>query len=291
MRIRERRLTFERITPSARSSFAAKSFNVPRGFPFLWHYHPEVELTLIVEGAGLRFVGDSIERFERGEVVLLGSGLPHTWSSDAGSRNHKSVVVQFLPSTWGEPFASLPEMHAITDLLARSQRGIVFGGRARRRVEEMMRRLGDQRTRPMDRLLLLLESLHELAHTRDARTLCRSSAGMKTSDRVGRRLQRVLDRVHADILDLPPQAELARSVGMSPQAFSRFFKREVGKTFVSYVNEWRIGLATRSLIETDVPITAIAVDSGFDNLSHFNRQFRRITGLTPSAYRRQTPRH
>lgn len=290
MRIRERRLTYEQVTPSARSSFAVKAFVVPKGFPFLWHYHPEVELTLIVEGAGLRFVGDSIERFDSGDVVLLGSGLPHTWSSDAGSRNHRSVVLQFLPDTWGEPFAALPEMKAITDLLRRSERGIAFGGRARRQVQELMRRIGDKRTPPTERLLLLLESLNTLAHTRDARTLCRSSAGMKTSDRVGRRLQRVLDRVHEDILDLPPQAELARSIDLSPQAFSRFFKREVGKTFVSYVNEWRIGLATRSLIETDVPITAIAVDSGFDNLSHFNRQFRRITGLTPSAYRRQTRR-
>ncbi len=289
MRIRNRQIRFERITPPATASFVWRSFTVANGFPFHWHYHPEVELTLITYGRGLRFVGDSIERFDAGDLVLLGSGLPHTWASDAKSRNHRSVVVQFLPAFWGGEFGSLPEMRRVSDLIERSARGLVFAGRARQRAEKIMTDLSASRSSPIDKLLSLISALAELCRDANVRTLCRTATNAVVSEQVGRRVRTVLDRVHADIVELPTQAELAESVGMSPQAFSRFFKRQVGKTFVGYVNEWRVGLACRSLLETDDPITAVAIDSGFDNLSHFNRQFRRIIGCTPSDYRRTRP--
>jgi len=286
MRIRQRKLRFEHIKPPASASFVWKQFVEPRGFAFQWHYHTEIELTLITHGRGLRFVGDSIERFDEGDLVLLGSGLPHTWSSDENSRNHRSVFVQFLPAFWGDSFDALPEMRRVRELIQRSERGLVFTGEARARAERLMKDLTTRGATPLDHLLALLSALAELSQTTGVRTLCRTQTNATVSEQVGRRLKTVLDRVHADIIDLPTQAELAESVKLSPQAFSRFFKRQVGKTFVGYVNEWRVGLACRSLLETDEPIIAVAIDSGFDNLSHFNRQFKRITGRTPSDYRR-----
>lgn len=288
MRIRSRQLKFEQITPPATASFFWKRFCEPVGFPFVWHYHTEIELTLIVRGRGLRFVGDSIERFAEGDLVLLGSNLPHTWSSDSGSRDAESVVVQFLPDCWGQSFGELPEMRRVQELLRRADRGLVFpsdsGAKAVARLESL-----HAEHSPMDHLLALLGALSALAERDDSRPLCRAPMNATTDQRIAQRLKRVLDRVHADLVELPSQAELAGSVGMSPQAFSRFFRRQMGTTFVGYVNAWRVGMACRSLLETGTPVTTIALECGFENLSHFNRQFKRITGLTPSAYRDKAP--
>lgn len=283
-----RKLKFEQIVPPASASFFWKRFREPTGFPFVWHYHTELELTLIVRGRGLRFVGDSIERFSEGDLTLLPSNLPHTWSSDSGSRDAESVVVQFLPDCWGKSFSELPEMRRVQDLLRQSDRGLIFPRDSSARAVDLLSGLRTDDA-PLEHLLTLLGALSSLSTVEDARPLCRAPMNATTDERIAQRLKRVLDRVHADIVELPSQAELAESVGMSPQAFSRFFRRQMGTTFVGYVNAWRIGLACRSLIETAEPVTSIAMETGFDNLSHFNRQFKRITGLTPSGYRDKAP--
>ena len=94
--------------------------------------------------------------------------------------------------------------------------------------------------------------------------------------------------LHRDIADRPHQRDLAAMIGMSPQAFSRFFRRSVGKTFAAYAAEWRVGLACRALLETDADVLSVSLESGFDNLSNFNRQFKRLVGVTPTEYRRRS---
>lgn len=284
METRQRRIAYEQVRPNSESSsFAVRQFTDQKSFQFNWHFHPEVELTLITHGRSMKFVGDAIERSVDGDLVLLGSNLPHTWSSDAGSNRAESIVIQFLPDFWGDRFNALPEMRQVTALLERSRYGLVFSGAAREEVAAMMHRAAA--ASPMDQLSLLIQMLARLSRATDARPLSRSDASRHGQVNVSRRMRRVLDRLHADIVELPSQRELAQDINMSPQTFSRFFKRQVGKPFVQYVNEWRVGLACRNLLETDESITDIALGSGFDNLSNFNRQFKRIVGVTPTDYR------
>lgn len=287
MQPRPRRITYEQIRPSSQgASFSVRRFAEAGVFPFLWHFHPEVELTLIVRGRAMKFVGDAIERSVDGDLVLLGANLPHTWASDKGCNDCSSIVIQFLPNFWGERFNALPEMRQVMHLLDRARYGLVFTGRARDEVADLMHQAAD--AQPVDQLWLLIRMLARLSRVTDARPLSRSDATRHGQLNVSRRMRRVLDRLHADIVELPSQRELAADIGMSPQAFSRFFRRQVGKPFVQYVNEWRVGLACRNLLETDDSITDVALGSGFDNLSNFNRQFKRIVGVTPSEYRSRT---
>jgi AraC-like DNA-binding protein/mannose-6-phosphate isomerase-like protein (cupin superfamily) len=286
MRPTRRRIHYEQIRRGAESSFAVRRFKL-QSFPFLWHYHPELELTLVIRGRGLRFIGDAIEQFKEGDLCLLPSNLPHTWSSAPGIGRVESIVCHFLPDFWGKGFSELPEMHAIRELIAHARLGLNFSGRGRARAAQLMAEMVRNESTGLERLLRLIEALAELSRSRDARPLCRTPVNAAADLTVGRRLKHVLDRLHAELVDLPSQAELAGEVGLSPQAFSRFFKRRVGKTFVQYVNEWRVGLACRALIESEESITGIALDSGFENLSNFNRQFKRVAGVTPSAYRAQ----
>ncbi len=284
MQPRPRRIAYEQIRPATESSsFSVRHFAEAKAFEFLWHFHPEVELTLITRGRAMKFVGDAIERSVDGDLVLLGSNLPHTWASDKGSMCAKSIVIQFLPDFWGDRFAALPEMRQVAALLERARYGLSFSGDARDEVSALMHRATE--APPIDQLALLIQMLARLSRATDVRPLSRSDATRHGQVNVSRRMRRVLDRLHADIVELPSQRELAADIKMSPQAFSRFFKRQVGKPFVQYVNEWRVGLACRNLLETDESITDVALGSGFDNLSNFNRQFRRIVGVTPTAYR------
>ena len=284
MQTKPRRLAYEQIRPASESSsFAVTRFNKLGYFPYLWHFHPEVELTLIVRGRSMKFVGDAIERSLDGDLVLLGSNLPHTWASDKGVRDSESIVIQFLPDFWGERFNTLPEMRQVMTLLDRARYGLSFTGDVRNEVAGLMD--SAVTASPIDQLWLLIDMLARLSRATDARQLSRSDQTRHGQLNVSRRMRRVLDRLHADIVELPAQSELAAEIGMSPQAFSRFFKQQVGKPFVQYVNEWRVGLACRNLLETDESITDIALGSGFDNLSNFNRQFKRIVGVTPTDYR------
>ncbi|MFZ9682905.1 MAG: helix-turn-helix domain-containing protein [Cephaloticoccus sp.] len=272
---------FEKVSLRPGESFACREFATARFFsPF--HFHPECELTLIEESHGLRFVGDSIERFAAGDLVLLGPELPHYWNNPPEWRGRaRSIVVQFLPGTLG----GAPELAAVQRLLHRAARGVHFSGRAAREAAARMRRMA--KLAPLPRLLALFETLHALASARGTRLL--ASAGYAPEFNVADqgRLARVLDYVNSALAEGVAQREAARRAGLTPAAFSRYFRRKVGHTFEAFVNEVRVGRICRALVdEPDRPVAEIAFANGYNNLANFNRQFRRRTGLAPLAYRR-----
>jgi AraC-like DNA-binding protein len=274
----------ERIPAPAASSFVWKRRRDPR-FEFAWHVHAEVELTWIVSSRGRRFVGDDVSDYAPGDLVLLGSRLPHTWHSDPGRRGrHEAVVVQFAPAFLGPGFLEAPELLLVRRLLGRARRGLAFSGGAQRSV---VRLLADMERRDgLPRLRALLEVLETLARSREARPL--ASAGFVPSlrksdvERIDRVLGFLAGRYEGDV-SLPETAAVAH---LSVPAFSRFFKARTGRTFVAYVNELRLGRACRLLIETERPVSDIAFSSGFNNLSNFNRRFLEARGMSPRDYRR-----
>jgi len=275
----------ERVSPGGAASFICRRRTDPR-FGFYWHVHPEIELTLIVRSRGRRFVGDSIEPYEEGDLVLLGPNLPHTWDSDARRKGpHEAVFCQFSESFLGPDFLRAPEMAAARRLLVRAAQGLRFTGRTQKAVARRMD--GMERLQGLARLAALLEVLHALAGSREVRPLSSPEFAPSPRPADADRIDRVCRFLNERCTGRIRLAEAAAAAHLSVPAFSRFFRRRTGRTLVAYLNELRTGLACRELIETDRSISDIAFDSGFNNLSNFNRKFLELKGMNPREFRRQ----
>jgi len=278
----------EKILPPTAASFVYQ-IKRDRNFGVFWHYHPEYQLTLVLRGRGRRFVGDDVSSFKAGDLVLTGPNLPHMWCSSrarpgAGGRN-EAILVQFPETIFGGPFLQLPEMAPVRRLLERSALGIRFGEAARRKVSRRMVRMGRQRG--LARLIELLELLRILSQspvegTLSSRTFA-PSVQFADRDRIDRICQYAAQN-SAKPISLPQAAAAAH---LSVPAFTRFFKKCTGKTFVEYLTELRVGSACRLLVETDRSVTEVCFAAGFNNVSTFNRRFLELKGLTPRAFRGQ----
>lgn len=274
-----------------RSRSAAQSFvafrRVEPAFPFLWHYHPEAELTWIESGSGSRVVGDRIEAYGPGDLVLLGGGLPHTWSSESPSgraRAHRAVVVQFPPELFGGATAAGPEFFAIKDLLARAARGVAFSGAVAERECEALAELTT--AGGLEAWCGLARLLDRLARTTEARALASEGYAPSAGQGAQRRFERALAFIETHVAEESLYLrQAARAVHLTPSAFSRFFQRMAGRSFVDHVNELRVGKAARLLAETDRPVAEIAFACGFGNLANFNRRFRERKGMAPRDFR------
>ncbi|HZR34977.1 MAG TPA: AraC family transcriptional regulator [Nevskia sp.] len=280
---------FEMVHVDAASSFHSTWFSCPSfAEDHTWHYHPEFELTWVVRSQGTRFVGDSIEPYRAGDLVLIGPNLPHCWhderSADGGSS--EAAVVQFRPEIFGHDLLDLPEFEAIKRLFRASKCGLHIEGEAAQHVQSRMRALFDKSG--IARLICLLEILTLLA---DAGNRTRHLASVDyhiTNDitEVNRkRIEMVHRYVRQNLAGEINQAEAAKLVGLTPPAFSRFFRRATGQTFVGFVNILRINEVCRTIAESNECITNIAMNCGYNNIANFNRQFLALKGMNPSQYR------
>jgi AraC-like DNA-binding protein len=283
-----RRVVFEKIPLDASASFAFLEFR-PRYYKFCWHYHPEIEIGHVVRGHGIRFVGDSVRDFVDGDLVLLGANLPHTWHTTViPKRPLHSMVIQFLPECLGERFFELPEMRKVKELFARSKRGLLFKGKTRQLAADRLMQMRRERVGSLQHMQAFLYILTLMAESSECEPLAVAGYEPVLNQEANRKINQILGEVNASVEDPPAQSDAARSLRLSPQAFSRFFKRCLGKTYVEYVNELRIGKVCRSLLESNGSVTQIAYDAGFNNLSNFNECFKRIKKMTPSQYRKLT---
>jgi AraC-like DNA-binding protein len=247
------------------------------------HRHAELELTWIEAGAGVRFVGDSAAPFAPGDLVLLGPDVPHAWvSSHGGKGPAAATVLQFPLALLAQPL--LPELQALRPLAERARLGLSVTGTCHEGVTRVLRRLPGADA--LGRLAGLVQVLQCLAaHPQDLRTIASSAmAGAADAGR-RRRIDLVTDWVHRHLEGELNVHDAARVAHVSPAAFSRFFRRETGKTWSDYVNDVRCSEACVALRQSDKPVAHIALDCGYRTLSHFNRAFRTRLGVTPSAYR------
>lgn len=276
----------EHVAPAPGRSFAWDTFDLA-AFPYRWHFHAAYELTLITAGEGRRFVGDSIEWFEPGDLLLLGPHLPHTWHSEPSrGRRSQAVVLRFEADCLGADFFARGELRRIRGLLERSRRGLAFDATpARHTVATALTR--STAASPFAQLVALLEALQLLATKGPGREL--ASSGYVWSPRAAdtRRIDRVCRHVMQHLAEPLTLADVAAVAGLAPESFSRFFRRMTGRTFVGWLHEVRIGHACRLLSTTDRPVVEIALASGFGNLSNFNRVFRRLRQCTPRQLRHQ----
>ncbi|MBL9217021.1 MAG: AraC family transcriptional regulator [Opitutaceae bacterium] len=273
---------FEKIPPGQDRSFHLAERRVPR-FDAPWHFHQEFELTLIVESQGWRFVGDSIERFSGGDLVLLGPNLPHFWRNEGRTPCAHSIVIQFRADWLGPAFWDAPEMRRARRLLARAGRGLVFRGRNAAVATARLRALRGRRG--LGALLEVIALLDLLAGA-SARELASAAYTPSLNLRAEARLARVyafLIRHFSEPLTLP---QIARVAAMTPAAFSRYFKRATGRNVSVFLTELRIDQAMRLLSETERTVAEIAAEAGFTTLSSFNRRFRERLKCAPRDYRR-----
>lgn len=281
------RAQFEKVTAPGQT-FLVKE-RIDRHFAFSWHFHPEMELTYIAQGQGQRFVGDSIEPYEAGDLILLGPNLPHTWASRPGPNprkdRHYSIYAQFLPEFLGAGSLKLPEFAPIARLVERSAEGLRLTGRTRQEVAARMKPLFE--AAGFGRLMLLLEILGVIAASRETRPLASKAYGLPQRPFDERRIDAVCRFINENYTRAIGQSEAAARAHLSVSAFSRFFKRSLGRGFVEYVNELRVSHACRLLVDTDKSVAEIAFASGFENLSNFNRRFRDLKRLNPRDYRKR----
>lgn len=279
---------FKKIIQPTEHCFLARTDNFSHFFP-KWHFHPEVELTHIAKGSGMRFVGDSIEEFNDDDLVLIGSNLPHVWKNDDNYFKEDSdlravaKVIQFLPQCFGNDFFELLETKPIQKLLNRSTRGLKITGATKQKVVDKLQQLLE--TTGISRITLFLHILDEIAHSDEVMPL--SSEGFLESYHVqnGNIIDKIFEFTITNYFRKILIEEVAEASNMSVSNFCRYFKAQTQKTYIQFLNELRIGFACRMLIENDKSIQQIASDSGFNNLSNFNRQFMLFKNQTPKEYR------
>jgi AraC-like DNA-binding protein len=278
----------EKIAYRNDRSFASYDFLVRRiQCPF--HYHPEIELTLIVSSPGQRYVGDHIGRFAPGDLLLMGTNLPHMYTNDASFPGKaRAVVVQFLPDCLGVDFFQRSEMRSIRLLLERANVGLQFYGRTREKVAAALENFNG--LEGCSRLVSFLSLLETLAHSKEFRTLASPAYSPSLALYQGERVNRVCELISKKFRDGITQGEAARAARMSVASFSRFFRRATNRTFRAFLNEVRIGHACQLLLETDQTVSEICYASGFGNLSNFNRQFLKLRKVAPRQYREERGR-
>ena len=278
---------FETINSGSSASFLVNSFNLER-FDVPYHFHPEFELTLIVKGEGKRYVGKNMADFEDGDLVLLGSDLPHSWKSGSiltPGFHAKSIVAQFDKNFLGPDFFEKPELSSIRNLLKVSAHGVHFNGETAQCVGSKMNVLA-QETDAFRKMLLLLDILETLSASKEYVLLDQDGVVAtqlsSNRDRINAALGYIVDNFRNDIV----LNEVSAVVNMSPNAFCKYFKRVTNKTFLDTVIDYRINFAVQQLLSTDRPVTEISFDSGFGDVSHFYKLFKRRMKMSPLNYRK-----
>lgn len=277
----------EKLSPLAAAEPVVCEVVRGQDFGCVWHYHPECEITLVLKGGTERLVGNNISPILPGDLVFLGSNVPHDY------RNHtvagephtevEAIVVQFTPQLPGhEDWMQRSSMIPVRRLFQRAEQGLQVTGITRltaaRIVQEMLHVHG------MKRVILLLQLLDLLSNSEELQEI--SSAVLPqprpgTSDRVSMACEYIASHLPEPIY----VADLSAIVGLGKSAFSRLFKKSTGRTVPQYVNELRIARACLLLAETDLTVSQIAMDCGFVSPAHFQRQFREHQHCVPLAYR------
>lgn len=281
------KLMHEQIDFPGRSAVKVKLREMPH-FTYPWHFHSEYEILLVIKGFGTSFVADNIEEFESGDLVLLGNNLPHFWKSDesflaeSSKKKIKYMVVQFSNEFFKEAISEYPEFYLIKELLERSSRGIRFNKKFSEKAKIKLMKLA--KSSGFERTVLLLNFLQCLAKTNEYRFLAGELYQAKDHDFTNDRLKKIMLFLNSTYLKRVELSAVADVANLHPSAFCRFFKEKTGKSLSEFVNDMRISYACRLIIEGKMSVSQICFESGFNNISNFNRTFKNHTGFTPSNY-------
>jgi AraC-like DNA-binding protein len=277
---------FEVIEPDFGHSFTYQKFtDATNSKNVNWHYHPELELVYVNGGSGKRQIGSHISYYSGGDLILIGSNLPHCGFTDKLTGNDSETIVQMKQDFLGNDFFNIPEMKKIQALFEISKGGIAFHGNTKRKIGDKIEVLEYQTD--FNRLLSILNILNELANSKEFTILNAEGFSLETEVKDNDRINVVFNHVKSNFKEEITLDEIADMVSMTVPSFCRYFKKITNKTFTKFVNEYRLVHASKLLSEQTLSITEICFECGFNNFSHFNKSFKAFTGQNPSEYRNQ----
>lgn len=278
---------YHNISASPGSSFRAVLFE-DKEFPAAWHFHEEYELTYIVKSTGVRYVGNSMETFDNDDLVMVGSNLPHCWKTiGEQTEDVECIVIQWredLLKNWLDK----EEIKYIKDLLKRSQRGIRFSKSFAIEIKEMLLKMVELQS--FERLILFLQVLQKLSLSKDFELLAGPNFTNSLSYKESKRINVVYDYLKEHYLEKITLDDISDVMNMSNDTFSRFFKKTFNCSFFSFLNEYKISIACKMLIDTDLSVSEVGYKTGYNNLTFFHRQFHKHMGMSPSKYRKSYQR-
>ena len=277
---------FRKLTPSFGSSILVKQHvDVVDKDGAYWHFHPELELIYINKGQGKTHIGNHLSYFNNSQLILIGSNLPHNGFTDRLTANGTETSVQFKSNFLGDDFLHVPEMAAIVSLFDRAKQGIRFKMETKQvigpKIDKLMQHTG------LKRVLKFLDILNYLSTTDDYTLLNADGFAFETEPQDSAKIDTIFKYVNKNFQNHISLDEIADEVSMTVPAFCRYFKKATGKTFTQMVNECRVVHATKLLNESQKSIADICFECGFNNFSHFNKQFNEITGKSASNYRKE----
>ena len=253
-----------------------------------WHFHPEFELLYISKSFGIRFVGDSVSHFSPGDLVLVGSYLPHLWRNNSSyykggsDKSVKTVVTKFTRDFIGSDTFENTEFGDINALLLDSRFGVSFGKSISEKMHDELLQLCDLNS--TEKYISLLSILNRLSKEENRELLSSSEMHQLTKQKSGR-----IDKVYKFISDNYNSTitlnDISKVANMTPNSFCRFFKKYTNKSFIEFLNEVRIRNASRLLIQENLTVSQIAYTVGYNSITNFNKQFKLITGVTPLDYK------
>ncbi len=276
--------TLEKITPNFGSSLLVKKHVefLKTNTPF-WHFHPEIELVYVNKGRGKRHIGNHISYFNNSQLVLIGSNLPHVGYIDRLTTNGSETLIQFKPDFLGEHFFKIPEMLPIEGLFERAKKGVRFNIDIKQRIGAKIEQLVE--IDGAERIIAFLDILKDLANTDDYTLLNANGFAFETIPQDSNKIEIIYKHINEHFQEHISLDEIAELVSMTVPAFCRYFKKSTGQTFTKLVNEYRVVHATKLLAESTMSIADISFECGFNNFSHFNKLFNKITGKSASKYR------
>ena len=284
----KRSIQVEQFPPSQDNSFEISIYNsliyTNVQNPSIYKVHEEFELTALFNCSGKRIVGNSIHNYSKGDLFLLGPNLPHLIIADTPKKS-QAICIHFKEDSFGTDFFHKPENQGILKLLNKVSLGCHFFGPEVPIIKEKMKQLTS--LEPFDKMVNFLKILNQLAKTSDYNLLSSPGYQPLVKTKEIQRISLIYDYIIKNFDRKINIEELSALIHVSPSTFCRHFKKSMSKNFSEFIAEVRIGHACKLLLDSDMDISEICYLSGYQQITHFNRQFKKQMGVTPSVYRKK----
>ncbi|MEJ0103940.1 MAG: AraC family transcriptional regulator [Bacteroidota bacterium] len=281
--------SFKQVSHSNNSCFNAK-IDVGSNLSNAWHYHPEIELILIKRSGGTRIVGNSVELFGDNDLVLIGRNTPHAFLHDEKCQEHRNgqpqaMVIQFNENFLGNDFLKLPELKEVHEVLIKSRHGLSITESGKQEIIPLFERIF--KAPSFDGIILLLEILRKISAANSHRVLVSNKFHPYQATINDQRFNSILDYTYENYDEHISIRDVAKIANLTKESFCRYFKTQVNKTYVEFLTEYRINRACQMIKDGEKSIKEIGYSCGFDSLSNFYYQFKKITKVSPLEFNRQ----
>lgn len=251
---------------------------------FYWHYHPEYEIVYIEGTDGNRHIGDHLARYTGSDLAFIGPYIPHLNFDYGANRDHVKIVVQLRDDFMGADFLKKPELADIRRLFERAGEALFFTGDTKRQAGEKLKSLPALNN--FEQLVTLLDVFQILATSPEYQTAGAQPIASEQDFRGQQRLKKIQQYITEHYNEPIEMQAIVALAQLSNAAFCRYFKKATGQTFTEYLNHYRIRQARRMLLKNST-VTEACFGSGFENLSHFNKTFKKIAGENPLRFKKR----